>query len=65
MAHKRKRKSKRRKFFENLVYKLTHRDFKTKSGGKPKILVLRNEGTTLVPVAELTNRELVARLPRR
>jgi hypothetical protein len=65
MAHKRKRKSKRRKQMEALVYRKTHKDYKGRFQGKPSIMVLRKEGSTIVPVEELTIKELVSRLPRR
>jgi hypothetical protein len=64
MPRKRK-KSARRRRFEKLVYQYTHKDYKTKVDGKPSVLVLRRGGTTLVPVEELTNREIVSHLPRK
>lgn len=62
---RKKSKSKRRKKFEALVYKYTHRDYKGRTDGKPSIMILRNGGTTIVPVEELTNRELVQHIPRK
>jgi hypothetical protein len=64
MARK-KKKSSRRKRLESLLYKFTHRDYKGRMGGKPSVMILRSSGSTIVPVEDLTNRELVRNMPRK
>ena len=46
-----------------LIYRHTHRDYKGKIGGCGSILVLRDGGTTLVMMTDLTDAEIASRLP--
>lgn len=45
-----------------LIYRHTHKDFKSKISGKPNILICR-VGTCLVPLDHLTDVEIAERLP--
>lgn len=47
-----------RKKLERAVWSKTHRDFRGMIDGVRTILVLRPDGTTLVPMSGLTNDEL-------
>jgi hypothetical protein len=47
-----------RKIAEGIAWTKTHRDYKTIVDGKKSILLLRNGGTTLVPIASLSDSEL-------
>jgi hypothetical protein len=47
-----------RKIAEGIAWKKTHADYKAIVGGKKSILLLRNGGPTLVPIASLSNAEL-------
>jgi hypothetical protein len=46
-----------------LIYRHTHRDYKGTVGGEKSILILRNGGTTAVPLSCLTDAEIAERLP--
>jgi len=46
-----------------LIYRHTHRDFKSVIGGVGAILVLRPGGTTLVGMTSLTEAEIADKLP--
>jgi hypothetical protein len=48
----------------NLIYRHTHRDFKSgKKGEGRNILMLTIHGTTLVPITALTDKEIEDKLP--
>ncbi len=47
----------------DLVWKRTHSDFKGTYNGVRTIMVYRN-GTTIVPLTELTDKEIADRLPK-
>lgn len=49
---------------EDAVYFATHHDFKGRFGGVRSIMVLRNGGSTIVPLSELTDEEISSRLPK-
>ena len=53
-----------RKDLESRVWKDTHADARSKSGATRSILVLRHGATTLVPMSELTDDELISRASR-
>jgi hypothetical protein len=46
------------------VWKATHRDYKGKIDGKKAVMVYRN-GTTSVPLDDLTNAEIIRLLPQK
>lgn len=47
------------------IYAATHRDYKGMHNGEPAILVLRDAGTSLVLLRNLTDAEIERRTPRR
>jgi hypothetical protein len=47
------------------IWRNTHADFKGKIDGKACILVLREGGTHSVPLTDLTDDEIAAKLPKR
>jgi hypothetical protein len=46
-----------------LIWQHTHADYKSTYSGFKSILVLRQAGTSLVPLSQLTEKEIAARLP--
>jgi len=48
----------------DLIYKNTHRDYKGEYNGERSILALREGGTTIVPLSQLTDAEIESRLPK-
>lgn len=47
-----------------VVWGRTHKDYRGKVEGKKAILVLRKGGTTLVPLTDLTDKEIADRMPK-
>jgi hypothetical protein len=47
-----------------VIWGKTHRDFRSKLNGKKSILVLREGGTTLVPLEDLTDTEIAQKMPK-
>lgn len=47
------------------VYRATHADYKGKINGQRSIMVLRSGGTTIVPLHDLTDKEVEDRLPKK
>jgi len=56
---------KRRKELERLVWKHTHRDFKGKYQGQKTVLTLGPKGTTMVAISDLSDDELLKKIPSR
>lgn len=55
----------RRVRLEQTVFAHTHRDYRGVVDGNQSVLALRSAGTTLVPLAALTVKELLERLPKK
>lgn len=47
------------------IWAATHRDFKGSFAGERTIMLMRNGGTTLVRLHDLTDDEIAARLPKK
>lgn len=47
-----------RMIVEGAIYRKTHKDYKGKVKGKRAVLMLTDKGTTLVPLASLSDLEL-------
>lgn len=52
-----------REKFQNKVWTHTHRDYRGKFEDGTKTILVYRQGTTLVPISALTDKEIADRLP--